>query len=103
MSADHRPSATVPDWSREAKGLFTWSPARSLLASVRAYQRAQRSRLPWRALARKVAVLRHAFWSAATGADIPLNSRIAGGLLLPHPNGVVVHPESEIGPNCLLF
>lgn len=39
----------------------------------------------------------------ATGTDIPLNSRIAGGLLLPHPNGIVVHPESEIGPNCLLF
>jgi serine O-acetyltransferase len=38
-----------------------------------------------------------------TGADIPLNCRIGGGLLLPHPNGVVVHPGAEIGPNCLLF
>lgn len=107
MSANHpeaqRPSATVPDWSREAKGLFTWSPARSLLASIRAYQRAQGSRLPWRFLAGKLAVLRHRLWSIATGADIPLNSRIAGGLSLPHPNGVVVHPASEIGPNCLLF
>jgi serine O-acetyltransferase len=103
MSEHHRPSATAADWSREAKGFFTWSPARSLLASIRAYQRAQRSRYPWRALARKAAVLRHAFWSVATGADIPLNSHIAGGLLLPHPNGVVIHPGSEIGPNCLLF
>jgi len=24
-------------------------------------------------------------------------------LQLPHPNGIVVHPDSEIGPNCLLF
>lgn len=48
-------------------------------------------------------MLRHRIWSVATGADIPLNSRIAGGLLLPHPNGVVVHPASDIGPNCLLF
>jgi serine O-acetyltransferase len=24
-------------------------------------------------------------------------------LLIPHPNGVVVHPEAVIGPNCLLF
>lgn len=52
---------------------------------------------------RNIAVLRHRIWGVATGADIPLNSRIAGGLLLPHPNGVVVHPQSEIGPNCLLF
>ncbi|HEX5461230.1 MAG TPA: hypothetical protein VFX20_14805 [Steroidobacteraceae bacterium] len=107
MSESHheteRPSATVPDWSREAKGLFTWSPAGSLLASIRAYQHAQRSRLPWRSLARKIAVLRHRIWSVVTGADIPLNARIAGGLLLPHPNGVVVHPGSYIGPNCVLF
>lgn len=23
--------------------------------------------------------------------------------MLPHPNGIVVHPDAEIGPNCLLF
>ncbi len=22
---------------------------------------------------------------------------------MPHPNGIVIHPDSEIGPNCLLF
>ena len=22
---------------------------------------------------------------------------------MPHPNGVVIHPDAEIGPNCLLF
>lgn len=38
-----------------------------------------------------------------TGADIPLNCKIEGGLLLPHPNGIVIHPSVEIGPNCLLF
>lgn len=38
-----------------------------------------------------------------TGADIPINSKIGGGLLLPHPNGVVIHPDAEIGPNCLIF
>jgi serine O-acetyltransferase len=52
----------------------------------------------------KLAVLRHRFWSVVTGADIPLNAGgIGGGLLLPHPNGVVIHPEAHIGPNCLLF
>lgn len=38
-----------------------------------------------------------------TGTDIPINSQIGGGLLLPHPNGVVIHPGSKIGPNCLIF
>jgi serine O-acetyltransferase len=23
--------------------------------------------------------------------------------MLPHPNGIVIHPDAEIGPNCLLF
>ena len=22
---------------------------------------------------------------------------------MPHPNGVVIHPDSKIGPNCLIF
>lgn len=38
-----------------------------------------------------------------TGADIPLTSKLGGGLLLPHPNGIVIHPDAIIGPNCLIF
>jgi serine O-acetyltransferase len=48
-------------------------------------------------------VLRHRFWSVVTGADIPLTCKIGGGLLLPHPNGVVIHPEARVGANCLIF
>lgn len=48
-------------------------------------------------------VLRHRFWSVITGADIPLNSNIGGGLMLPHPNGIVIHPDAEIGVNCIIF
>jgi serine O-acetyltransferase len=22
---------------------------------------------------------------------------------MPHPNGIVIHPDAEIGPNCLIF
>jgi len=54
-------------------------------------------------VARRWAVLRHIFWQAVTGADIPINTRIGGGLLLPHPNGIVIHPSVVIGPNCLIF
>jgi serine O-acetyltransferase len=96
-------SAGVPVWSREAKRFWHWHPARSLLASLRAYERVQHcSRLDQVAW-RWVAVLRHRFWSAVAGADIPLGCRIGGGLLLPHPNGVVIHPAAAIGPNCLIF
>lgn len=97
------PSTRAPDWSRESKTFFAWAPSRSLLASIRAYQRTGNSKLPWRVFSRKLAVVRHRFWSVVTGADIPLNSRISGGLMLPHPNGIVIHPDAEIGPNCLLF
>jgi hypothetical protein len=50
----------------------------------------QGSKSPWCIWAKDVAVLRHRFWSVVTGADIPLNSRIAGGLELPHANGIVI-------------
>lgn len=96
-------SATEPDWRREHKRTFEWSPSRSLLASLRSYQRWRDSQRPWRWFGIKAAVLRHRFWSLVTGADIPLNCRIGGGLLMPHPNGIVIHPQAVIGPNCLIF
>ena len=96
-------SAQTPDWSRERKSTWRWAPSRSLLASVRAYQRHAASRSPLAALGRMAAVLRHRWWSIVTGADIPLNCRLGGGLLLPHPNGIVIHPQAEVGPNCLIF
>ncbi len=101
--ASHGVSSTDPDLSREAKPFFSWCPSRSLLASIRAYQRACASRAPWAALQRRWAVVRHRFWSVVTGADIPVNCQIGGGLLIPHPNGIVIHPDAQIGPNCLIF
>ena len=94
-------SADIPDWSREARS--GWHPSRALIATIRAHQglRGRRGPLAW--ARRKAAVLRHRFWSAVTGADVPLNARIGGGLVMPHPNGVVIHPDAAIGPNCLLF
>jgi serine O-acetyltransferase len=93
----------LPDWSREQKRFLKWDPSRSLLASIRSYQRNARSRNPLGVFLKKWAVLRHMFWSVVTGADIPLNCQIEGGLLLPHPNGIVIHPKAKIGPNCLIF
>lgn len=96
-------SARQPDLLREYKTAWSWCPSRSLLASIRAYQRNAGSRNPFCIIAAKLAILRYRWWSVITGADIPINARIGGGLLLPHPGGIVIHPEAEIGPNCLIF
>jgi serine O-acetyltransferase len=96
-------SAEIPDWSREFKTLFAWQPSRSLLASLRSYEKWSASKTPLAWSMRKIAVLRHRFWSTVTGAEISLGTRIGGGLLLPHPTGIVIHPDSVIGPNCIIF
>ena len=103
MMATKEISATAPDWSRECKPFFAWDPSRSLLASIRSYQSLAISSNPFKAILIKMAVLRHLFWSVVTGADIPINTQIAGGLLIPHPNGIVLHADVKIGPNCLIF
>lgn len=89
------PSATDPDWSREQVQSW-WDPSRRLLHVIRRYQAASGpGRAYW--------ALQHRFWSVVTQAEIHLNQAIGGGLLLPHPNGIVLHPDAVIGPNCLLF
>lgn len=103
MTVNPVPDDEVPDWGREYKRPLQWIPSRSLLASIRSYQRWQGSRHPLAPLFRAVAVLRHHFWEVVCGADIPLNCRLGGGLLIPHPNGIVIHPRAVIGPNCLIF
>jgi serine O-acetyltransferase len=96
-------TAEAADWTREQKAAFEWSPSRSLIGSIRAYQRLKNSKGWGAGCLRRLAVFRYRWWSVVTGADIPLNCKLGGGLLLPHPNGVVIHPDAEIGPNCLLF
>jgi serine O-acetyltransferase len=96
-------SADVADWSREARTAGVWQPSRALLASIRQYQRHAGRSGALHALTRRYAVLKHRFWSVVTGADIPVNCPLGGGLLLPHPNGVVIHPDTSLGVNCLVF
>lgn len=93
-------SSETPDWTREHKTPLAWDPSRALLRSIRDYQHAKGL---FSGLRRKYAVLRHRLWSMITGADIPINASIGGGLLIPHPNGVVIHPHAKIGCNCLIF
>lgn len=101
MGEQVRPAAVVPDWGRERCERF-WEPGRRLLRAVRRYQR-YRSAGWWAAPLRLWCVVRYRAWSAVAGAEIPLNCRLGGGLLIPHPNGIVIHPDAVVGPNCLIF
>jgi serine O-acetyltransferase len=91
-------SAEVPDWAREQYGHLPLR-GRMLLRSVRGYQAAGPFRL-----------LRKIFWkslhwtaSLLSQCDIPLNLQVSGGLLLPHPQGIVINHKAVIGPNALIF
>lgn len=95
-------SAEMPDWSREAVSCF-WDPGNKLLRSIRHYQKARKQNGPLAILCSKYWVLVHRFWSVITQSEIHLNTQIGGGLQLPHPTGIVIHPEAIIGPNCMIF
>ncbi len=95
-------SATEPDWSRETVHQF-WDPGKKLLRSIRRYQAARaRGGVLGRVRAKRWA-LSHLFWSTITQSEIHLHMKIEGGLRLTHPTGIILHPKSEIGPNCMIF
>jgi serine O-acetyltransferase len=95
-------SATEPDWSREQVKNW-WEPGSQLIKAIRQYQKwNDRSGIIGTVL-KRVYIIPYRFWSIVSGADIPLNCQIAGGLKLTHPNGVVIHPKASIGPNCLIL
>jgi serine O-acetyltransferase len=99
-----RPSPTLADWTRESCPRFSWQPAKQLLRTVRRYQACRENRNPWNRLLARFYVLEHRFWSVVTAAEVPINvARLGGGLVLPHPTGVVLHSDVEVGPNCALF
>ena len=95
-------SATEPEWSRERAADY-WDPGRRLLRSLRDYQKWKARGGAWARPMAQLCVLRHRFWSVICGAHIPLDCQIEGGLLIPHPNGIVIHHETRIGPNCLIL
>jgi serine O-acetyltransferase len=92
----------LPDWTRE-RPIRPWDPGRKLLLSIRRYQYWRQAGPGLPRLISKLVVLRYRFWSVITGADIPINGRIGGGLLLLHPNGIVIDQDVVIGTNCTIF
>lgn len=96
------PSATEADYSREAVNQF-WDPSRQLIKSIRKYQKAKASGSVLSVLVSKFAVLQHRFWTVCSGADIPINCQLGGGIKLVHSQGIVIHPSAEIGVNAAIF
>jgi serine O-acetyltransferase len=101
-NTDDGVSAESPEWSREKPQRF-WDPGRKLLLAIRRYQYWHKRKGFIPACLCKWFLLRHRFWSVVTGADIPVSCEIGGGLLIPHPNGIVIHGDAKIGVNCLIF
>ncbi len=95
-------SAIVPDWSRERVRCF-WDTQRQLLRHIRGYQAWKRRGGLVSQVMRRWHVLGYRWWSIVTASQINLGVEIGGGLQMPHPNGIVIHPEAKIGPNCLIF
>lgn len=102
MSREIPESVEAPEWDREEPERL-WDPPKRLLRSIRRYQHWREQGGPVGKLMCKRWNLSHRFWTVVTGADIPLNSRLGGGLCMPHPNGIVIHPSAIIGNNCMLF
>ena len=95
-------SASEPDWARE-KMPGNFAPSRYMLGAIRDYQRFAERRGPIAWALRRWNVVLHRFWSLVCGAEIPINTAIGGGLILPHPNGVIINYQTVIGPNCLVM
>jgi len=74
-----------------------------LLASIRAYQYHRDRSGPWHILMRRIAGIRHTLWSVVTQSDVDLQATLGKGLMLPHPNGVVIHGEARIGDDCMIM
>lgn len=92
-----------PDWSRERKRFFEWAPSKTLIRSFRQYAAFKnnpriivwpiKNYLKW-----KFRLL-----SILIGVDIHPDAKIAGGFVMPHPLGVVIHKSAVIGTNCMLM
>ena len=74
-----------------------------LLASIQAFQYHRARSGPWHLLMRKIARARHSFWSFITHSDIEPRATLGRRLMLPHPNGVVIHEEVIVGNDCMIM
>jgi len=74
-----------------------------LLASIEAFQYHDARPGIWHKAMRKVARVRHLVWSVLTQSDIAPQATLGRRLMLPHPNGVVIHEDAIVGDDCMIM
>jgi len=93
----------LPDWTREELATREWAPGWRPILSSRANQRYRHASGGWTNLLDRWFALRQSTGGTGRGQGITLNGRIGGGLLISQPNGNVIHPDAQIGANCLII
>ena len=77
--------------------------SQKLLGSIEAYQYHRARKGPLHALMRKMARARHLLWSILTQSDVHPQARLGRNIMLPHPNGVIIHEDAIIGDDCMIM
>jgi serine O-acetyltransferase len=75
----------------------------ALVHSIRAYNRYKRRDGILAKLLCKYWSFRHFLLSVVTQSDIGVGTTFGERVLLPHPNGVVIHGNSTIGNDCMIM
>lgn len=83
-------------WGREHLQPGDWHPGGGA-SLVRDHTRYPQDQPPWRGLRATWVIFRHLFWSAVSGAVVPLRFQFGGSLHLPHLCGGVNHPDVCFG------
>lgn len=96
-------SVEVADWAREERDSSFFNAGRHMLRAIRRYQYFKNR---WGLLGKlicKISSIENSFWGLLSGCYLPIDGDFGGGLLLPHPSGIIVHNDVRIGVNCLIF
>ena len=75
----------------------------ALVKSIRAYSKYKGQDGVFAKFMRKYWKFRHLVWSVVTASDFNLNATVGERLLLPHPNGIIVHARAVIGDDCMIM
>lgn len=74
-----------------------------LLRSIEAYKYHRARKGPWHLVMRRIARARHLMWSIITQSDIEPRATLGRRLMLPHPNGIVIHEDAVVGDDCMIM
>lgn len=79
------------------------SASQHLLESVRRFQHHRARPGLFHGFMRKISRVRWMWWSFVTQSDIEPRATLGRRLMLPHPNGVVIHEDAVIGDDCMIM